>query len=105
VVDVVEPVQRIRSCPLGLKSHGVSLCPLHQRLDAAMESVEGLQVRAPRRCAAAARACRAKSASSRLWLADRSSRTPATHTRPAAEAQSLGAPIESTDAGWLASAL
>lgn len=40
VVDVVDPLQRIRTCPLGLKSHGVSLCPLHKRLDAAMESVE-----------------------------------------------------------------
>lgn len=40
VVDVVDPLQRIRTCPLGLKTHGISLCPLHKRLDAAMESVE-----------------------------------------------------------------
>jgi len=40
VVDVVDPIQRIRSCPLGLKSHGVSLCPLHRRLDEATASVE-----------------------------------------------------------------
>jgi Rrf2 family transcriptional regulator, nitric oxide-sensitive transcriptional repressor len=40
VVDAVEPLQRIRSCPLGLKSHGVQLCPLHARLDSALASVE-----------------------------------------------------------------
>ena len=40
VVNAVEPIQRIRTCPLGLKSHGVKLCPLHSRLDAALASVE-----------------------------------------------------------------
>jgi Rrf2 family nitric oxide-sensitive transcriptional repressor len=40
VVEVVDPIQRIRTCPLGLKSHGVALCPLHRRLDEAMASVE-----------------------------------------------------------------
>ncbi len=40
VVNAVEPIQRIRSCPLGLAAHGVRLCPLHRRLDAALESVE-----------------------------------------------------------------
>lgn len=40
VVNAVEPVARIRSCPLGLASHGVHLCPLHRRLDDAMASVE-----------------------------------------------------------------
>ncbi len=40
VVDAVEPVGRIKSCPLGLSSHGVNLCPLHRRLDAALASVE-----------------------------------------------------------------
>ena len=29
-----------QTCPLGLKSHGVRLCPLHRRLDDAMASVE-----------------------------------------------------------------
>src|SRR5687767_327554 len=27
VVNAVEPIARIRECPLGLKSHGVRLCP------------------------------------------------------------------------------
>jgi Rrf2 family protein len=40
VINAVDPLQRIRSCPLGLKSHGVNLCPMHRRLDDAMESVE-----------------------------------------------------------------
>lgn len=33
VVQAVDPVQRINSCPLELKSHGVYLCPLHRLLD------------------------------------------------------------------------
>ena len=40
VVEAVDPIKRIRSCPLNLKSHGAVLCPLHRRLDAAMEQVE-----------------------------------------------------------------
>jgi len=40
VVNSVEPFQRIKECPLGIPSHGASLCPLHKRLDAAMASVE-----------------------------------------------------------------
>ena len=40
VVNAVEPIRRIRTCPLGLAAHGVRLCPLHSRLDAAMETVE-----------------------------------------------------------------
>ena len=40
VVNAVDPVQRIRSCPLGLKAHGVHLCPLHKRLDDAYAGVE-----------------------------------------------------------------
>jgi len=40
VVRAVEPIQRIRQCPLGIKSHGVDLCPLHRRLDQAIALVE-----------------------------------------------------------------
>jgi Rrf2 family protein len=40
VVNAVEPLQRIRTCPLGLAAHGVRLCPLHSRLDAALATVE-----------------------------------------------------------------
>jgi Rrf2 family protein len=40
VVNAVEPIERIRSCPLGLKAHGVRLCPLHKRVDNALALVE-----------------------------------------------------------------
>ncbi|MBI1347687.1 Rrf2 family transcriptional regulator [bacterium] len=40
VVNAVEPIQRIHSCPLGLKAHGVNLCPLHHRMDQALAMVE-----------------------------------------------------------------
>jgi Rrf2 family transcriptional regulator, nitric oxide-sensitive transcriptional repressor len=40
VVNAVEPIQRIRTCPLGLKSHGVRLCPLHKRVDGALAAME-----------------------------------------------------------------
>ena len=33
VVNAVDPIQRIETCPLDLASHGVRLCPLHKRLD------------------------------------------------------------------------
>jgi Rrf2 family protein len=40
VVDAVEPFKRIQTCPLGIGTHGASLCPLHRRLDNAMALVE-----------------------------------------------------------------
>ena len=40
VVNAVEPIERIVTCPLGLKSHGKNLCPLHRRMDDALASVE-----------------------------------------------------------------
>ena len=40
VVNAVEPIGRIQSCPLGLAAHGVRLCPLHKRMDSAMAAVE-----------------------------------------------------------------
>ena len=40
VVNAVEPIERITSCPLGLKAHGVRLCPLHRRVDDALALVE-----------------------------------------------------------------
>ena len=33
VVNAVDPLQRIQSCPLGLESHGSNLCALHRKLD------------------------------------------------------------------------
>ncbi len=40
VVNAVEPIQRIRTCPLGLEAHGKHLCPLHKRVDNALALVE-----------------------------------------------------------------
>lgn len=40
VVNAVEPIERIRTCPLGLPAHGTHLCPLHRRVDNALALVE-----------------------------------------------------------------
>ena len=40
VVNAVDPIQRIKTCPLGLKTHGMRLCPLHRRMDDALATVE-----------------------------------------------------------------
>jgi Rrf2 family nitric oxide-sensitive transcriptional repressor len=40
VVTAVDPLKRIKTCPLGLKAHGENLCPLHRKLDDATRSVE-----------------------------------------------------------------
>lgn len=39
VINAVGPIERIRTCPLGVQSH-TSLCPLHQELDKAYASME-----------------------------------------------------------------
>lgn len=40
VVQGVEPIRRIRSCPLDLDSHRTVLCPLHKKMDAALAAIE-----------------------------------------------------------------
>lgn len=40
IVQAVEPIQRITTCPLGLAAHGKRLCPLHKRLDTAAADME-----------------------------------------------------------------
>lgn len=40
VLDAVDPIQRIRTCPLGLKAHGTNLCALHKKLDDATAIIE-----------------------------------------------------------------
>jgi Rrf2 family protein len=40
VVNAVDPIQRIKRCPLDLGAHGVNLCPLHRRVDSALALVE-----------------------------------------------------------------
>lgn len=39
VINAVDPIKRIRACPLGNPAH-LTLCPLHHRIDAAIERME-----------------------------------------------------------------
>jgi Rrf2 family transcriptional regulator, nitric oxide-sensitive transcriptional repressor len=40
IVNAVDPIRRIKTCPLELATHGTTLCPLHRRMDAALAQVE-----------------------------------------------------------------
>jgi len=40
IVNIVEPIKRIKTCPLRLNSHARKLCPLHKRLDDAVAAIE-----------------------------------------------------------------
>lgn len=40
IVQAIDPIQRIKTCPLGLAAHGKRLCPLHRRLDDALAEME-----------------------------------------------------------------
>lgn len=40
IMDIVNPIRRIESCPLDLEGHSSQLCPLHRRLDQAMAMVQ-----------------------------------------------------------------
>ena len=40
VVNAVDPIRRIRSCPLKLQAHATRMCPLHRKLDHALSLVE-----------------------------------------------------------------
>ena len=40
IINAVDPIQRIRQCPLSLDSHRGELCPLHRRLDHAISLME-----------------------------------------------------------------
>ena len=40
VVQAIDPIVRITTCPLNLPNHATSLCPLHRRLDNAMAAIE-----------------------------------------------------------------
>lgn len=39
-VNGADGIQRIMVCPLGLKTHGKRLCPLHKKMDAALAQME-----------------------------------------------------------------
>ena len=40
VLNAVDPMARIKTCPLGLKTHGKDLCALHLRVDQSMAMIE-----------------------------------------------------------------
>ncbi len=40
IVNAVDPIRRIESCPLDLAAHRVRLCPLHKKLDDAIAVIE-----------------------------------------------------------------
>ncbi|MFM8893074.1 MAG: Rrf2 family transcriptional regulator [Planctomycetia bacterium] len=40
IVQAVDPICRITTCPLGLAAHGKRLCPLHKRLEDALTEME-----------------------------------------------------------------
>ncbi|CAN5510556.1 RrF2 family transcriptional regulator [soil metagenome] len=40
VVNAVDPINKIVTCPLDIQSHGLNLCPLHKRLSSAVAQVE-----------------------------------------------------------------
>lgn len=40
VINAIDPIERILTCPLGLKFHGKHLCPMHKKIDDAMAKIE-----------------------------------------------------------------
>ncbi len=40
IINAIDPMERILTCPLGLKSHGKCLCPMHRKIDDAMAKIE-----------------------------------------------------------------
>lgn len=42
VINAVDPVKHIKSCPLKLKTHGTQLCRLHQRVNESIDMMENL---------------------------------------------------------------
>lgn len=40
ILEAVDPIRRIHSCPLTLETHGTNLCALHKRIDEATAMLE-----------------------------------------------------------------
>ena len=40
VINAVDPLERIHTCPLGLKAHGTNLCPLHRGMNDTVDQME-----------------------------------------------------------------
>ncbi len=41
IVNVIDPLDRITTCPLGRSDHKTSLCPLHKQIDHAIGELQG----------------------------------------------------------------
>ncbi len=42
VINAVDPIRHIESCPLKLATHGTHLCPLHKKVNASISLIEDL---------------------------------------------------------------
>ena len=42
IINAVDPIKHINSCPLKLKSHGTHLCRLHKRVNDSIDMIEEL---------------------------------------------------------------
>ena len=42
VINAVDPIRHIESCPLKLETHGTHLCPLHKKVNGAIGLIEEL---------------------------------------------------------------
>jgi len=40
VVQAVDPIKLIATCPLGIEAHGIRLCSLHRKMDDALRHIE-----------------------------------------------------------------
>lgn len=40
IVNAVEPIRRIKTCPLEISTHGIKLCALHAKIDHALSQFE-----------------------------------------------------------------
>lgn len=40
IISAIDPIERIRACPLGLQEHAAHLCPMHQRFDDTLAMLE-----------------------------------------------------------------
>lgn len=40
VINAIDPIERITTCPLKLTTHRHALCPLHQKIDNGLEKIE-----------------------------------------------------------------
>lgn len=39
IINAIDPIERIKTCPLDLENHSGALCPLHRRLDIAAKTL------------------------------------------------------------------